>query len=260
MHVLFMGRKHVAARCLEWLLASGHTVPAVLTDSHLDGSPTAAVAKSVGIPLLSLEEAVEALECDELTFDFGASVVYWRVIPPALINAAKMGIINFHPAPLPKYKGTAGYNLAILEGLDEWAITAHYIDAGVDTGPIIEVDRFGIDPARETVRTLEAVSMRRMATQFARVVGAAVSTPDRLPCTPNEGGQYISRGEMEAMKLILSGDDVDRKIRAFWFPPYTGATVMLNGTPYTLVNQQILESLTDGTGATSLHSDPAGGW
>ena len=47
-----------------------------------------------------------------------------------------LGIVNFHPAPSPDYKGIGGYNLALLNNVDSWAVTAHYIDEKIDTGPI----------------------------------------------------------------------------------------------------------------------------
>ena len=59
----------------------------------------------------------------------------------------------------------------------------------------------------------------------------------------NKGGRYISREEMEAMKKISENDDIDRKIRAFWFPPYTGAYMEINGEKYTLINDYILKTL-----------------
>jgi len=256
-----MGRKDVAARALRWLHENGFDIAAVLTDSHLSGSPTTAVARSLGLRVMSLEEAREEIRTGELYFDLGVSVVYWRIIPDDVIEAATLGVINFHPAPLPDYKGTAGYNVAILEGLDTWGVTAHYVDAGIDTGPIIEVDRFSIDVQRETAQSLEATSMMRMSEQFARIISATRARGARLETTPNEGGTYISRDEMEQMKVISPGDDLDRKIRAFWFPPYSGATVFVDGAPYTLVNQQILEAIAAGAGgaSTSLLSPVADG-
>lgn len=227
----------------------------VLTDSHITGSLTTQRAADLGVRTSTLEEVVAEVEAGVLEFDLGLSMVYWRKIPKALIDRAALGVINFHPAPLPEYKGTGGYNLAILEGLDTWAVTAHYVDEDIDTGEIIEVDRFSIDPERETVVTLEGTSMRRLLEQAFRVV-EKVERQGRLAGRPNEGGRYISRREMEAMKEIRPGDDIDRKIRAFWFPPYAGATIEVDGRPYTLVNKEILATLSAG-GATSLMSQPS---
>lgn len=254
MNVLFMGRKAAGAEALAWTLTSGHNVVGVLTDSHLPGSPTAALAESHGLPLYTYEEAVAEVEAGRLSFDLGVSFVYWRILKEPLLSAAMKGIINFHPAPLPDYKGTAGYNMAILDGLDTWGVTAHYVDAGIDTGEIIDVFRFSIDSEEETAYSLERTSMDFLLKLFKKTVRRAAGT-DRLPTTPNVGGRYITRNEMEEMKQIQPGDDVDRKIRAFWFPPYRGAFIEIDGKPYTLVNDQVLSSLTD-PGTTSLHVTP----
>ena len=57
------------------------------------------------------------------------------------------------------------------------------------------------------------------------------------------GGRHLSRSEMESLKKIQPGDDVDAKIRAFWFPPYDGAYVEIEGKNYTLVNRAILDNI-----------------
>lgn len=246
-----MGRKAEAATALAWTLAQGHEVVGVLTDSHLPGSQTAEAARLRDLPLYTYEEACEAIEAGRLSFDFAVSFVYWRIIKEPLLSHPPLGIINFHPAPLPEYKGTAGYNLAILDGLDEWAVSAHYIDAGIDTGGILDVFRFSIDPEEETARTLERKSMDFLLSLYKKTLRRVARAEGALPTTPNEGGRYVARKEMEAMKAVQPGDDVDRKIRAFWFPPYRGAYVEIDGKPYTLVNEHVLKMLTE-EGATHL--------
>lgn len=244
--VLFMGRKAVAADCLLYLVGRPDVrVVGVLTDNHLAVSPTSEVARTHGIPVLDWHETRAAAARGALRFDLGVSVLYWRRIREDLIGIPSRGLINFHPAPLPDYKGTAGYNVAILEGRDTWAASAHYVDTSIDTGPIIEVRSFDIDPARETARSLEASTRDVLRASFVNVVDAALASPTLLPTTPNTGGRYISRAEMEAMKRIVPGDDVARKVRAFFFPPYDGAYLEIDGKRYTLIDATILQTLAD---------------
>lgn len=259
LNVLFMGRKAVAAKALEQLSTMPDVaVVGVLTDNHLSVSPTTAMAEQLGIPVLGFDEALQRAESGELHFDLGISILYWRKIKGALLTVPRLGVINFHPAPLPEYKGTAGYNLAILHNLHEWGVTAHYMDHSIDTGGIIECDRFPIDQQRATVRALELECMSRIEAQVMRVLDQARAAAGRLATTPNVGGVYVSRPQMEAMKEIQPGDDVPRKIRAFWYPPYDGAYVVIDGNKYTLVDQSILASLADPS-ASSLFSTPANG-
>lgn len=250
-----MGRKKVAADCLTHLLQRpGVSVVAVLTDSHLDVSATAEVAAAAGLPLLTFDDALARMRAGELSFDLGLSMLYWRRLREEFLTSPRFGIINFHPAPLPEYKGVGGYNLAILEGLSEWAATAHYVDASIDTGPIVTERRFPIDPERETAQSLERASQEALGTLFAETLDLVLSDPANVPTRPNGPGRYLSRPELEAMKrLDLEMDDVPRKVRAFWFPPYDGAHIEIDGVRYTLVERNILESLADAN-ASSLFS------
>ncbi|MEO5882998.1 MAG: formyltransferase family protein [Caldimonas sp.] len=251
MKILFAGRKPVAARCLEFLAArDGIEVVGVLTDSHLSISPTASAAARLGIPVLAFESVPDCVRAGELGYDLCLSMLYWRKFSPLLLEHPRRGAINFHPAPLPQYKGCGGYNLAVLESCTEWGVTAHYMDEKIDTGEIIEVDRFPIDPESETARRLEGVCQERLYQQFVRVVEQVVKHEARLPTAPNEGGRYVSRLAMEQMKEVRPGDDVRRKIRAFWFPPYDGAFVTVNGVKCTLVDGSILEELADPTSSS----------
>ncbi len=250
MKILFMGRKSSGAEALRWTVANGFEVVGVLTDSHLNASPTAKVARENGIPILDHAEVDSLCERREFSFDLGISFVYWRILKMDLIKSASRGIINFHPAPLPAYKGTAGYNLAILRGLDEWACSAHYIDEGIDTGEIIDVFRFSIDSDRETAVSLEKRTQEFMLSLYKKTLTRAALGCE-LDTQPNAGGEYISRKQMEQLKLVVEGDDVDRKIRAFWFPPYSGATISIKGKNYTLINDSILAQLAQ-DGETSL--------
>ncbi|MGI9238817.1 MAG: formyl transferase, partial [Woeseiaceae bacterium] len=134
-----------------------------------------------------------------------------------------------------------------------WAATAHYMDESIDTGGIIEIGEFPIDSDSETAQSLEYKCRPVLFGLFKKTVSKAKRAKDRLPVSHNKGGRYISRNQMEAMKHVQDGDDVDRKIRAFWFPPYDGALVEINGDKYTLVNRDILESLAD-SASSSLFS------
>lgn len=242
--ILFMGRKQISASLLNYLSDQPNIeIVGVLTDSHLQGSPTTAMATKLGLPLFTFDTALEAIRAGTLQYDLGLSILYWRKLRDEFLTAPRLGTINFHPAILPDYKGTGGYNLAIMDGLTEWGISAHYVDASIDTGALIEIVRFPMNPNTETAQSLEQKSMEVLETFTKRLIMQAVNSDTQLPTTANTGGRYVSRDEMEAMKQIQDGDDIDRKIRAFWFPPYDGAYVEINGQKYTLMNRQLLEEV-----------------
>ena len=253
--ILFMGRKKVAANCLKWIHAlPGVEIVGVLTDSHLAGSVTAALSAELGIPLLDYQSAME--RASRLDIDLGISILYWRKLRGTLLfRESKHGCINFHPAILPDYKGCAGYNLAIIDGLFRWGSSCHYVDEGIDTGGILDVQEFDIDSDRETAFSLESKTLRVMEQQFKRMVKVILSSPNgRLSAFPNIGGRYVSRAQMEDLKQILPGENPDIKSRAFWFPPYGGAWVEVNGQRVSVIPDCILRSLGDPS-ATSLFAE-----
>ncbi len=242
MKMLFLGRKETGAQALAWSMRLGYEVVGVLTDSHMPTSPTSDLARRHGLPLMTYDQASEAIAAGGLTFDVVVSFVYWKRIKEPLLSHPKAGVINFHPAPLPDYKGLAGYNFAIMDRLDRWAVSAHYVDEGIDTGRIIERFDFSIDPDDETALSLEKKSQDFLLALYKKVM-RKVFEGRSLSTTANEGGRYFTRADMEDNKLIKAGDDVDRKIRAYWFPPYSGAQVTIDGQNYTLVNDRILREI-----------------
>lgn len=250
MKIIFMGRKKYAAEMLQWTVNQGVEVALVCTDSQFSNSPTMLKAQSLGIPVVSMEEAEKYVQEHPGEIDLAVSYLYWRKIRKPLIEGPKYGCINFHPAILPDWRGTAGYNVAILNKLPEWGATAHYVDESIDTGSIIKVYKFHFDYRTETAVTLEKKTQNIQMDLYKSVL-LDVLEKGKLPCMEQkeEEGTYISRDEMNQMKLIpiedLEKEDLDLKIRAFWFPPYDGAGIEINGKIYTLVNREILKTLQD---------------
>jgi methionyl-tRNA formyltransferase len=245
MKILFMGRKTSGAIALQWTLQQKNTsVVAILTDSHVIDSPCTSIARKWNIPILQLEEVYDTIHHNNIEFDLALSFVYWRKLKEPLISFPKFGVINFHPAPLPEYRGTAGYNLAILDELDQWGVSAHYVDKNFDTGNIIDVFRFSIYHKLETASTLESKSQECLLSLYKKTVLRILQT-GLLPSQKQNltKGRYVTRDQMEEMKRVLPCDDIDKKIRAFWFPPYTGAFIEINGKKYTLINDELLQSL-----------------
>ena len=248
MKMIFMGRKHYAAEMLKWTIGQGIEVVLVCTDDQFPNSPTMKVAKEHGIPVVSMEEAEAYAASHAEELDLVISYLYWRKIRKPLIEIPRYGCINFHPAILPDWRGTAGYNIAILKKLPAWGATAHYVDESVDTGAIIRVYKFDFDWRHETACSLEKKTQSIQMDLYKSVI-TDVTEQGRLQAETQDRSQgvYISRKEMNGMKAIdlknIEDADLDLMIRAFWFPPYDGACIEVGGKRYTLVNESILKSL-----------------
>lgn len=169
--------------------------------------------------------------------DLCISYCYQKKITKDIIKKCKYGVVNFHPAPLPKYKGRAGYNTAILNGDTEYGVSAHYItDEQFDSGPIIKVNTFPIH--NENCHSLEKKTQDKLFELLKEVI--EILQKGKVETKENKGGFYLTLKQLEEMKIVRAKDDLDTKIKAFFFPPYSGATVIIKGKSYTLINDDIL--------------------
>jgi len=229
-----MGKsKRSSVRALDWLVAHGVDVAAVVAPERSDLEQS---ARGHGLRLASEAELYAEPPAD---VDVVVSFLFWNLIREPLISLGRVGCLNFHPAPLPDFRGVGGYNLAILEGLPEWGVSCHFVDEHFDTGDLVAVERFQIDPDSETALSLDTRSQQQLASLFERVMDRLLDG-DELPRAPQGEGRYVSRAEFEELRVVRPGDDLGRKLRAFWYPPWPGAVVELDGRRLTLVDDGLL--------------------
>lgn len=246
MKVVFLGKhKRSAARALDFLVRQGVDVAAVVAP---EPDPRSAEAQRLDMVAqrhdLALVGEAELYERPPEDADLVISFLFWRLIREPLISLGRLGCLNFHPAPLPDFRGLGGINVAILEGLPEWGVSCHFVDAGFDTGELVEVERFPIDESGETAFSLDLKSQERLLGLFERVMGSVLSG-EELPRAPQGEGRYVTREEFEALRLVRPGDDLERKLRAFWYPPHPGAQVEIDGRRLTLVDESLLAELAE---------------
>jgi methionyl-tRNA formyltransferase len=185
--------------------------------------------------------------------DYIFSYFYQRKIENSILDIAKKGGINVHPAPLPYYRGVGTYALCILEELDFWAVSAHYMDSDFDNGKIIKVNKFLIDKLNETYSSLEEKTRMEAQKLFIFILENAIldtiKIQENIEEIDSENIKYLSRKKISEMKLISLDDTIDiinKKIRAFWAPPFSGAILKIGTEEYTLVNKVILEKIKKG--------------
>lgn len=237
MKILFLSRGRECQRLFEWTLSRNiEVVGAIGCDAGL--------LSEFGINNVKFDsEEIKKLEPDLII-----SYVYDKYISRDIFDIPAYGCINFHPAPLPEYRGRGGCNFAILDKCKYFGVTAHYVDESYDTGNIIRVLRFDIDYRQETAKSLKRKTMEHLFYLYKSIVLDVIEKRDRLSSVPQAKGmgRYISyKDMMEGMKIDADKDDIDNKIRAFWYPPYMGAYVEIQGKKYTLVNEEILKKIDD---------------
>jgi methionyl-tRNA formyltransferase len=232
--------KRSAARALAWLVSEGAEVVAVVASEPdeltRDEQRVDLVASRCGLPLIAEEDLYREPPAE---VDLVVSFLFWNLIREPLLSLGRVGCLNFHPAPLPDIRGVGGYNVALVEGMREWGVSCHFVDAGFDTGDLVEVERFRIDPDAETAFSLDLQSQERLYELFKRVMRPALAG-EELPREPQGDGRYVDRKEFEALRRVRPGDDLERKLRAFWYPPYPGAVIEVDGRELTLVDERLL--------------------
>jgi hypothetical protein len=144
--------------------------------------------------------------------DFYLSVLWPDIIPPHALKSAPW--LNLHPAPLPEYRGCNSYAHAIINGEREYGVTLHYMDEGVDTGPIIESRRFPLLPAYTGKRLHDVAQLHalEMFRDWWPVLRGGLPPATVQPAE----GRYYRRDSLEP--YFGSPDPTVR--RALTFPPF----------------------------------------
>lgn len=190
MRVVFMGTPDIAATCFKRILSDGFDVVGVYTQPDRPkgrgmkqtASPVKQMAEKAGIPVLQPEnfreeETVEQLRA--LKPDVCAVVAYGRILPQKVLDVPRLGCINIHASLLPKYRGSAPYQWAVLNGEKETGVTAMYLCREMDAGDILDIKKTPVDE-NETAGEL----LNRLAELGAELLS---ETLGRLSQGPVEG-------------------------------------------------------------------------
>ena len=184
---------------------------------------------------------------DNYIYDLLISFSYHKLISKREIDNAKMAI-NFHPAPLPQYRGLGTNMWGIINNETEWGATCHYLDEHYDTGKIIECRKFKID--KNIIKTgidLSNASWDACIELLSDVLDEirAGKIPTGISQKKEEGKTYTKK-DLESIKNIDTNEDPEliiRKIHALWYPPYKGAYTLINNQKVYLLTEDLLLEL-----------------
>ncbi len=239
MKIMFMGTPEISAIALKKLLVDGHEVTSVISREDkprgrgnvMTPTPTKALAIEHKIPVYTpktLRDDDFAALLSELSPDLIVVVAFGKILPKNVIDFPKYGCINLHVSLLPKYRGAAPMQRAIMEGERETGVTIMYMDEGLDTGDIIAKKVFRINPDDDFEaihdRSAEIGSALLSETIFEIEKGSAKREKQ------NEAlATYAKKVEREDCKLdfTLSAKKLDYIIRGV--TPIPGAFAYLNG-------------------------------
>ncbi|HEY4442929.1 MAG TPA: methionyl-tRNA formyltransferase [Steroidobacteraceae bacterium] len=234
------------------VLAQAHRICAVFTQpdrpagrgQSLHASPVKTLATLLGLPVhqppsFKSPETLEFLRSLEL--DALVVVAYGLILPPAALQCPKLGCINIHASLLPRWRGAAPIQRAVLAGDSKTGVTIMRMDAGLDTGPMLAAREIDIG-ADDTAKTLHDRLARLGAELIGETLGALrQGRVSELP-QPSEGVTYAEKIS-KAEALIDWRQDalqISRRVRAF--NPWPIAETRLDGTQLRIWDAQTLDS------------------
>ncbi len=186
----------------------------------------------LGLPIFQPERIREQdseRRLRELAPDTMVVVAYGQILPAGLLNVPRLGTLNVHASLLPRHRGPAPIEWAIIAGDSETGVTIMRMDAGVDTGPMLAQERVPIAP-EETAETLS----KRLAEVGARLLVQTLAKLQHGEITaesqPLEGVTHARRLRSEDGKLdpeTMSAHEIDRRVRALG--ERIGCWLTLNG-------------------------------
>ncbi len=267
MRIVFAGTPAFAASALQALIGAGHEIALVLTRQDqpagrglkLVASEVRRLADHARLPLVQPQTLKDAqLQARLHSVGAQAMVVaaYGLILPPAALELFPLGCINIHASLLPRWRGAAPIQRAILAGDSDTGISIMRMEEGLDTGPIYLMKRIPI-AAEDTAGTLHD----KLAVLGARCIVDALpaiadGTLEAMPQSEADAtyARKIAKEEA-AIDWRLAAVDIDRKVRAF--NPFPGAHSVLRGEPLKLWRVAIASGSPAAPG-TILHADAQG--
>lgn len=245
MRLVFMGTPPFAVPTLDALVAAGHEIAAVYTRAPQPAGRGKALMRSavhqraaaLGIPVYcprSLKGAAEQAEFAGLSVDAAVVAAYGLLLPQAVLDAPRHGCFNVHASLLPRWRGAAPIQRAILAGDAETGVTIMQMEAGLDTGPMLMKQATEI--ADKTAGGLTA----ELAEMGARLMVATLAErPEPVP-QPETGVTHapkIAKAEAH-LDLALPAATLARAVRAF--NPAPGAWIELLGERVKILSCEVV--------------------
>jgi methionyl-tRNA formyltransferase len=246
MRLAFMGSPDFAVPALRALHAAGHEVAAVYCQRPkpagrgyaLRPCPVQVAAEALGLsvrtPARLRTDAGELEAFAALGLDAAVVAAYGLILPPAMLEAPRRGCLNIHASLLPRWRGAAPIQAAVLAGDAETGVTIMQMDAGLDTGPMLLRQAVQIG-ATTTSAELHDV----LAEMGARLILRALDEEPVAVPQPDEGATYAAKLTREAGRIDWTQDagQIERQVRAF--DPWPGTFTMLRGAVLKVLRAEV---------------------
>lgn len=254
MKVIFMGTPDFAVGTLETLLASEHEVAAVVTQPDkpkgrgkaMQFTPVKEVAVKAGVPVLQpgrirdaeVQEALRAIEADVIVV-----VAFGQIIPQEILTMKKYGCINVHASLLPKYRGAAPIQWAVIDGEKESGVTTMQMDAGLDTGDMLlkaVVPLAADETGGSLFDKLSAVGAELLLNTL-KGLEAGTITPEKQGESPTAYAKMLKK-DMGLIDWTKSAVEIERLIRGL--NPWPSAYTHMHGKTLKIWRASVLDENT----------------
>ena len=264
MRIVFMGTPDFAVPCLQRLLEDGHEVTAVFTQPDkpvgrhavLTPPPVKQLALSHGIPVYQpakMRDGTVAALLRELAPDCLVVVAYGRILPQEILDVPPRGCVNIHGSLLPRYRGAAPIQWSVIRGETVTGVTSMFMDAGMDTGDIIDTLTTPIgenETAGELFERLAPLGARLLSTTLAAIADGTVT---RRPQNDAEATMApMLEKAMGRLDLTRPAQELHNQVRGM--NPWPGAFCTAGGK--TLKIHETRVAAGSGAPGTLLCADP----
>lgn len=259
LRIIFMGTPDFAVPALSEILIAGHQLVAVYSQPPRPAgrgmvarvSPVQAFAENVGVPVMTpvnlktpdASEAFRALDAD-------AAVVaaYGLILPKAILEAPELGCLNLHASLLPRWRGAAPIQRAVMAGDRETGVMVMRMEEGLDTGPICLAERVGVG-ADQTAGELHDELARLGADLMVRALAALERGSLDCVAQPVDGVSYADKIEKSETRIDWShpASEVHNRIRSL--SPWPGAWFELQASGKRERIKALASTLAEGSGA-----------
>ena len=262
MRIVFMGTPDIAATCLKKLLSENMEIVGVYTQPDrpkgrgmkMQFSPVKEVALEHNIPVFQPEnfreeETVEQLR--NLQPDAVAVVAYGRILPQSVLDIAPNRFINIHASVLPQYRGSAPYQWAVLDGLEETGVSAQFMVRQMDAGDVVGVAKTPIGP-NETAGEL----LDRLAVLGADLLHETLVKLENNTLTPTiQDESQVTMAPMLDKSMCpidftKTAQAVHNKVRGL--NPWPVATAQIGGKQFKVHTTRVVENPTNAPAGTIL--------
>ncbi len=250
--IVYAGSPDFAVPALHSLLRSSHDVVAVLTQPdrpagrgrQLRPSPVKVVAEQAGLRVMQPEKLSESLvqaQLRALTVDLMVVAAYGQILPAAVLAIPQHGCVNLHASLLPRWRGAAPIQTAILAGDSQTGVSLMQMEAGLDTGAVYASVTTGIN-ADDTGGSLHDRLAQLGAELLEQNLAALLDGSLQAEPQPADGVTYAPRLTKHdgVIDWQQSAAEIDRRIRAF--NPWPVAQTTLNGKPLRCLNSMVSDT------------------